>query len=96
MPRPKKKASEVLGATLGLRLTAEEAERLDALVRRLPFSSRHAMARALLRIGLEVVEAEPSRLLRVPTRGPERMGRPPKPRREHDRPGQPRKPRKDG
>jgi hypothetical protein len=51
------------GAMLGLRLDAEDVARLDALTDRMLVGSRHALARAALRIGLDAIEREPAILL---------------------------------
>lgn len=54
---------ERLGSTLGVRVTADENERLEALAARIPIASKHAIARVALRIGLEALEADPARYL---------------------------------
>jgi hypothetical protein len=51
------------GAMLGLRLDAEDVARLDALTERMLVGSRHALARAALRLGLDAIEADPAVLL---------------------------------
>lgn len=48
---------------IALRVSDEEAERLEALSARFPIVSRHAIARAALRLGLALLEEDPSRLL---------------------------------
>jgi hypothetical protein len=58
-----KQADERLSATLGVRVTAAELARIDAIVARLPVASRHAIAREALRIGLEAIEENPAILL---------------------------------
>jgi hypothetical protein len=74
MPKPKLPDEERLMVTLGLRLTAEEAARLDAIVERIPIASRHSIARAALRIGLEALEDDPTRIV-APARKPRRPAR---------------------
>jgi hypothetical protein len=59
-PQPKNHARTT---TLGLRLSAEEGARLDAIVERVPIASRHSIARAALRIGLDALEADITRLV---------------------------------
>jgi hypothetical protein len=51
------------GAMLGLRLDAEDVARLDALTERMLVGSRHALARAALRLGLDAIERNPTVLL---------------------------------
>lgn len=41
-------------------------ERLDALVERVPISNRNAIARVALRMGLEILEADPTKLVEEP------------------------------
>jgi hypothetical protein len=74
MPKPKLPDEERLMVTLGLRLTADEAARLDALVERIPIASRHSIARAALRIGLDALEADPARVV-MPAAKPRRPPR---------------------
>jgi hypothetical protein len=56
-------AEERLQVTLGLRLTNEEVQRLDAIVSRVPIGRRHAIARAAFRLGLGLLEKNPTRLI---------------------------------
>ena len=49
-----------------LRLTADDIERLDALVGSHGVTTRTALARAALRIGLDSIEQDPSVLLGQP------------------------------
>lgn len=53
----------VLETRLNLRLTTEDAERLDRLASRTPLR-RTALARELLRLGAEVLERDPGALVR--------------------------------
>lgn len=55
--------SETLSENLGLRVAARDIERLDLLAEKFPVVSRHAIARVAMRIGLEMIEKDPSRLL---------------------------------
>lgn len=57
----KKKDGE--GAMLGLRLDADDVARLNALTARMLLGSRHSLARAALRLGLDAIEANPAVLL---------------------------------
>jgi predicted transcriptional regulator len=52
-----------LARQVAIRLSDDDMKRLDALAESLPIASRNAIARAALRIGLDVLEADPSRLL---------------------------------
>jgi hypothetical protein len=70
MPKPKLPDDVVLAHTIGLRLTRDEIERLDALVRRLPIASRHSIARACFRAGLDILEADPARVIANGRQGP--------------------------
>jgi hypothetical protein len=65
-----KSDEERLGSTLGVRLTADENARLEALVARVPIVTKHAIARVALRIGLEALEADPARYLIGPAPKP--------------------------
>ncbi len=58
-------AAELLGSTLGLRVTAAELDRLRALVNRFRGAMKpHELARAAFRLGLEAMEEDPAVLLR--------------------------------
>jgi hypothetical protein len=68
---PKKRTGAVFRVVVGVRLTPEDAERLDAIHARIPVASRHAIAREAMRIGLDALEKNPGRLVdreRVPVR----------------------------
>lgn len=52
-----------LTAQLGIRVAQTEIDRLDDLVERIGVMRRHAIARIALRIGIEVLEKDPSRVL---------------------------------
>ena len=49
--------------TLGVRVTAEDLARIDALADRIPIATRHAIARHAMRLGLELIEGDPAILL---------------------------------
>jgi hypothetical protein len=51
------------GAMLGIRIDAEDVARLDALTERMLLGSRHALARAALRLGLDAIERDPTVLV---------------------------------
>lgn len=59
-----KKTAKTLGAMIAIRVLQEDADRLAALAERLPFVSRHALARAALKIGLAALEADPTRIVK--------------------------------
>lgn len=59
----KKKAAKKFSEMIAIRVLPEDYERLDVLAERLPFVSRHALARAALKIGLSALESDPKRLL---------------------------------
>jgi hypothetical protein len=48
---------------LGIRCDAEDISRLDKIVDGMLLGSRHAVARAALRIGLSAIEANPAVLV---------------------------------
>jgi hypothetical protein len=68
MPKPKKPDAERLARTVGVRLTADDVARLDALLARVPISSRNSIARAALLLGLAELEADPTRLISGPVK----------------------------
>jgi hypothetical protein len=51
------------GAMLGIRIDADDVARLDALTERMLLGSRHALARAALRLGLDAIERDPTVLV---------------------------------
>lgn len=61
----KKREKETRRVMVGVRLVQEDADRLDALHSRIPVASRHAIAREALRIGIAVLEKDPTRLVGV-------------------------------
>jgi hypothetical protein len=63
MAPQKKKAAKKFSEMIAIRVLPEDYERLDVLAERLPFVSRHALARAALKIGLSALEDDPKRLL---------------------------------
>jgi hypothetical protein len=65
MPRLKNPES-ILATVVGVRLTAEEAARLDAVVASIPIATRHKVARAALLYGLAAIERDSGLLLRAP------------------------------
>lgn len=54
---------DILTQQLGIRVSDEDIRRLDELADRLTIVKRHAIARAALRLGLEILEADPTKLL---------------------------------
>ena len=58
-----KKTKDDGGAMLGIRIDAEDVARLDALTERMLLGSRHALARAALRLGLDAIERDPTVLV---------------------------------
>jgi hypothetical protein len=63
MATKKKAAKTTFRAMVAIRVLEQDAARLDALAERLPFVSRHALARAALKIGLAALEADPRRIV---------------------------------
>jgi len=57
------KSDERLDHQVAMRVSEEDITRLAALAERIPIASRNAIARAALRIGLEALEANPSRIV---------------------------------
>ena len=55
-----------LTINLGLRVTAEDLERIDALADKVPVASRHSVARHAMRMGLALLEEDPQRFLAAP------------------------------
>ena len=51
--------SEELIVTLGVRVTAEDNERIDGVAAKLPLSRRMDVCRAALRLGLAALESNP-------------------------------------
>jgi hypothetical protein len=51
------------GGAVLLRCSGEDMERLDALVQRIPMATRSGLAREAMRVGLDVLEEEPARLI---------------------------------
>jgi hypothetical protein len=62
MPKDKDKESG-LTEMLGVRVSPDDLARLDALAERLPVATRHSIARAALRYGLDAIERDPLILL---------------------------------
>jgi hypothetical protein len=63
---------ELADQMLAVRVTVTDVERLDAVVARSPgLLTRHALARAAMRIGLDAIERDPSVLFAqpIPKRG---------------------------
>lgn len=62
--RPPKQVSERLSTQLGVRLTPDDAKRLDRITGKVPggLVSRAGVARRAMTLGLELLEREPSRL----------------------------------
>lgn len=52
-----------LRAQLTIRLSKKDLERLKQLAERIPIASRNAVARAALRLGIRVLEANPERAM---------------------------------
>jgi hypothetical protein len=63
MAKEKPKDKDGLSEMLGVRVSADDLARLDALAERLPIGTRHAIARFALRIGLHAIERDPAILL---------------------------------
>jgi hypothetical protein len=52
-----------LNKQVALRVSEDEAQRLDAFAARFPILSKHAVARFALKLGLDLLERDPSLLL---------------------------------
>ena len=63
--RPRKPTGTTLDVMLGLRLSEAESARLDAMAAKVPFATRHGLARACLLLGLAAVERNPEVLKRL-------------------------------
>lgn len=61
-----------LDEALYVRVTKGDIERLETLVARIPIASRNAIARAAMRLGLELLERDPTKIIASPPskRGP--------------------------
>lgn len=70
--KTKAAATKSFRAIVAIRILQEDAERLDALAERLPVASRHAIAREALRIGMAVLEEDPTQLVKGATKAPRR------------------------
>jgi predicted DNA-binding protein len=55
---------ERLSQQLAIRVTDEDVRRLDALKQRIAIASRNAIARSAMRLGIEMLEADPARAIR--------------------------------
>lgn len=56
----------ILSEALNLRFTPEEMAEIDAVAEVAPFTSRHAVARAALLLGVALIKADPTKLLAMP------------------------------
>jgi hypothetical protein len=65
MPRLKN-PERAMVTVLGVRLTAEESARVDAVVKAAPIATRHRVARVALLYGLAAIERDPGVLLLDP------------------------------
>jgi len=75
MAKQKDAEKEGLSEMLGVRVSADDLARLDALAERLPIGTRHAIARFALRIGLDAIERDPGVLLGGAVKGRKAPGR---------------------
>jgi hypothetical protein len=57
---------EKLDRALSIRVNADDVERLDALARRISVATRHAVARAALRLGMDALEEDPTLIISKP------------------------------
>ena len=73
--KKKDKDADGLSEMLGVRVSADDVARLDALAERLPIGSRHAIARFALRLGLDAIERDPGVLLGAAAKGRKAPGR---------------------
>lgn len=63
MAKATKDRDDGLTEMLGIRVSADDRARIDALAERLPVGTPHAIARFALRIGLDAIERDPAILL---------------------------------
>jgi hypothetical protein len=70
----KPKATSPLNTQVALRISEDEAERLEAFASAHPIVSKHAIARFALRLGMDQLERNPGLLLSGPPARP--RGRP--------------------
>lgn len=61
----KRKDEERLSVGVNIRITPEDAERLDALSEEIRIATRHGIARAALRLGLQLLESDPLLILKA-------------------------------
>lgn len=54
---------EKLSVSVNMRISPDDASRLDALSDRIRITTRHGVARAALRLGLALLEEDPTRIL---------------------------------
>ncbi len=54
---------EKLTVSINMRVSPDDAARLDALSERIRITTRHGVARAALRLGLALLEEDPARVL---------------------------------
>lgn len=57
---------QTLAKQIAVRLTEGDVERLEELSKQLPIATRNAIARTALRLGLDVLESDPTRVLARP------------------------------
>jgi hypothetical protein len=74
MVRPHKPTDELHAFNLGLRILESDNERLETLARRIMGATKHGIARVALRLGLELLERDPSRIV-VTEKNPRRARR---------------------
>jgi hypothetical protein len=55
-----------LTKALFLRVSEEDVDRLDALAQRIPVATKNALARTAMRLGLELLEKDPARVIAEP------------------------------
>jgi hypothetical protein len=61
--RPPRGAREPLGRQLAIRLSDTDLNRLQAVAERVPIATRNAVARLALRLGLEALEKDATRIV---------------------------------
>lgn len=66
-PPTTKTQEGTLSKALFLRVGPEDIDRLDALSARLPVVSKNAIARTAMRLGMAILEEDPTRVLDVPS-----------------------------
>ena len=63
MRRSATAARGILAKQIAVRLSETDLKRLEAIVKQVPIAKRNAIARAALRLGLDVLEKDPTKIV---------------------------------